>query len=298
MTISDEYAFSGMNSLKVQSTSAGGYESNYLIYDLSGTPELSDKMYGRMMVRLSDQNANAADFTFIQANGPVQSEDPDAAGATAMYRARLDGSDDHIFANYDTWNPAESWPTDCWKQPATPTPSEYLIPKNEWACVQWHFEKDTNSLSYWLNGVELSQINVMGTGDGCGGDAEAGVWTAPASFEDIRVGIEQYAQDAAGRTLYIDDIAIDDQMVSCYGNPVPSNPGPDVENGLALYQSAEQGCQGCHGDGAAFPNWLSKYPDQESLATVIHDTMPISDPTLCEVNCSADIAAYILSTQQ
>ena len=193
-------------------------------------------MYGRMMIRLSSQNSNAGDFTFIQAAGAPQSASMAPNGTSVMYRGRLDYRHDHFMANYETWVDANNdgitdWETDCWSHPdgiPQAPAAEYIMPKDEWACVQWHFDAENNALNFWLNGNELSQINVIETGDGCRGDVQNNVWWAPETFTSLRLGIEQYHSTSAARTMYIDDVAVDDEMVGCYGNPVPDNPGPSI----------------------------------------------------------------------
>lgn len=317
-SVSNERAFSGSQSLKIEAP-GGGYNQNYLQRDLPA--ELQETMHGRMMIRLNSDNANSGDFTFIQATGNPQAASGAPANTAVMYRGRLDGGDDHFFANYDTWLDEDGvagtdWHTDCYDHPETPTPAEYLIPKDEWACVQWHFDSDTNSMTFWLNEMELTQINVTNTGEGCEGTEQDGVWYAPETFTRLGLGIEQYHNDAGARTMYIDDIALGSQMISCPGNMVADNPGteepvteepgtdepgsegPDSVNGQMLFESAELGCSGCHFNLTTVANWSETVGDQAALATEIHNTMPVGadrSPAMCEDDCAEDIAAYVLS---
>lgn len=160
-----------------------------------------------------------------------------------MYRGRVDGRNDHFMANYDTWNPAENWKTDCWKHPQNinQPPADYLIPKNTWACVQWHFDASKNTLQFWLDGKELSQIQVVDQGDGCGANTQNGIWWGPESFSDIRLGIEQYHGHATTRTMYIDDIAIDNRVVSCPvepGTPPASSSSSEASSSISSSSSS------------------------------------------------------------
>lgn len=204
-------------------TSPGGsYHSNNLVHNLTSVSGLGESMYGRMMINLSNQNSLGGDFTFIQADGPPRAGSGAPAGTSVMYRGRLDGRNDHFMANYETWLDANNdgnneWNTDCWKHPAniSPPPQNYLIPKDQWACVQWHFDGSANTLKFWLNENELSQLQVVGNGDGCVANTQNNVWWAPQSFNNIRLGIEQYHGSSRARTMYIDDIAIDDRVVPC-----------------------------------------------------------------------------------
>ena len=108
-----------------------------------------------------------------------------------------------------------------WKQPAfdpatnTPPAPEYRLPKNQWACLRWHFDTRQNRLAFWLNDVALTQITVDQTGDGCVAQDELDIWRGPGDFRWLRVGVEQYHPDAGARTLFVDDITIDDKPVSC-----------------------------------------------------------------------------------
>jgi hypothetical protein len=228
VAISSEYAFSGANSVKVTGT-GGGYNANYLIHNLSGIVDLNKSMFGRMMIRLSSENSLGGDFTFIQAEGVARSASGAPPGTTVMYRGRLDGRSDHFMANYDTWidngSGGNAWPTYCWDHPnsVNPPPQQYLLPKDQWACVQWEFDGDANSLRFWLNDNELTEIQVNNTGDECTFSTQNDVWWGPENFTDIRLGIEQYDESDLARTLYIDDIAIDDRFVSCPDSTPPTS---------------------------------------------------------------------------
>lgn len=223
VVISSDQAYSGTHSLKVTGA-GGGYSQNFLIHDITDVPELNEAMYGRMMIRLGSDNARSGDFTLIQADGPSRARSGAPEGTSVMYRGRVDGRHDHVMANYDTWSDDGSgqtaWLTDCWSHPEamTPPPQEYLLPKNEWACVQWHFDANANSLRFWLNDNELSEITVVNTGDGClDANTQNEVWWGPESFSTIRLGIEQYHDTSKPRVMYIDDIAIADEVVNCPG---------------------------------------------------------------------------------
>lgn len=227
MQLSSEHAFSGTHSVKITGA-GGGYNANYLIHDLTSVPELQEKMFGRMMIRLSSENSQGGDFTFIQADGGPRAASGAPAGTSVMYRGRLDGRNDHFMANYDTWldngSGSTAWLTDCWAHPnnISSPPQEYVIPKDQWACVQWEFDADANSLKFWLNDNELSQIQVINQGDGCiDSSTQNNVWWGPQSFTNLRLGIEQYHGNARPRTMYIDDIAIDDRYVSCPDSSPP-----------------------------------------------------------------------------
>ena len=197
--------------------------------DLANVPPLQTEMFGRAMVYISDENSNAGDFTFLQAEGDNPQEDSGAPpGTNIMYRARIDQRFDHVITNYDTWidvnNDNETeWETDCVKQPqitnGNPPAADYVIPKNQWVCVQWHIQKRGNHIGISLNDKLLSSIKVYGGGSSCVNElTQGGEWWAPEKFETISLGIEQYTADSKPRTMYIDDIALDRKLVSCEGD--------------------------------------------------------------------------------
>lgn len=139
VTVSTERAFSGSQSIKVVSA-GGGYNRGFLTIDLNETaPPLQEEMFGRMRVYVTDDNANAGDFTFLQAEGTRPKAASGAPeGTSVMFRGRIDQTHDHIFANYDTWidtdaNNESEWETDCYLQPTftedMAPPPEYVCPK-------------------------------------------------------------------------------------------------------------------------------------------------------------------------
>jgi len=223
VNITDERAYSGAQSLRVDST-GGGYNQNYLSYTLDESPDMQTELYGRMMFWMSDKNAKHGDFTLVQTQGNAAEASGAPANTQVFYRARVDGRHDHLMANYDTWvdndgDGKTDWLTDCWKHPHgagdQAPPEAYRVPVETWSCLQWHFNRKTHQLDYWLNGVALSEINVKEYGDDCLSDNQGKRWLGPASFSAVNIGIEQYHPTAKARTVYIDDIAISHRAVPC-----------------------------------------------------------------------------------
>lgn len=217
ISVTGEQAYSGHHSLKI--SSGAGRGRHYLSYDLRQLPQPTDNLYGAAMVYLKDGPAGG-DFTLVQAEGGPKPESGAPRDISVAYRARVDGRHDHLMANYDTRGQSP-WGTDCWKQPAfdpassQPPEPEYRLPKNEWACLRWHFDARENRLAFWLNDVPLNQIEVQQTGDGCLAQDQQGIWHGPEAFEWLHLGIEQYHANAAARTLYVDDLAVDTRPTAC-----------------------------------------------------------------------------------
>lgn len=215
--LSTEQAYSGSKSVKV-SGAGGGYNRNFLTLNLNQYSDAQKSLYGRMMVYLSDQNSRGGDFTFVQAEGAPKSVSNAPSSVNVMYRMRLDGRFDHIFANYDTY---PNWSTDCWAHPPfnaetnTPPAADYLMPKNQWACVEWHFDADADEMMFWRDSSELADIHVNKTGDGCVSAQQQNVWYAPQKFANLHIGIEQYHDTSKARTMYVDDVQISDRYIGC-----------------------------------------------------------------------------------
>lgn len=228
VSLSSEQSATGDTSIKIVSK-GNGYNRGFLTMDLATMPALQEEMFGRMMIYVSAENEFKGDFTFLQAEGSTpQAESGAPEGTDVMYRGRIDGRYDHVFTNYDTWFDGDAdnesgWQTDCWRQPHftddTPPPQQFIVPKNEWVCMQWHIRKRDNHIDVTMNDSDdMHRIRVYGKGHGCRGTEQEGIWHAPEKFERLHVGIEQYAEDSQPRTVYIDDVIVDSQLVDCQGN--------------------------------------------------------------------------------
>jgi hypothetical protein len=217
VSVSSDRAFSGGHSLKI--TSQAGRGRHYISYDLQQLPEPAEELYGTAMLYL--ESTGGGDFTLVQAEGGPKPESGAPGDASVAYRARVDGRHDHLMANYDTRGSRKPWGTDCWKQPAfdpataTAPAADYLLPKNEWACLRWHFDARRNQLEFWLNDSPLTQIRVDQTGDGCLAQDQNGIWHGPAAFEWLHLGVEQYHAGAGAHTLYLDNMTVDTQPTRC-----------------------------------------------------------------------------------
>lgn len=219
--ISSERAFSGQNSVKFVST-GNGYNRNYITLDLSDT-SFRERFFGRMMIYVVPPPENTrnygGDFTFVEAEGRPQTN-PNGISppldTNVLYRYRVAGDvrNHTLMANYDTWidrdnNEESDWLTNCYQH------SKTQIPRGQWTCVQWYFEKSSNQLRYWLYDQEIGDLYIQNSGEDCLGNIQNGIWTAPEAFEQLHLGLEQYYFDNAARTVYIDDVIIDDKFHSC-----------------------------------------------------------------------------------
>ncbi len=227
MTVTAEEANSGSNSVKIEST--GGFSRAFLTLDLTKTPALEKEIFGSMWIFIADENTGGGDFTFLQAEGYTPQEDSGApAGTTVMYRGRIDQRYDHVTTNYETLYDPEmtgesAWVNDCSRQPRNVNTGmhlpAYVIPKNEWACVQWHIKQSNNHIDFTVNQIPLEEIRIYGQGQGCSaGSEQDGHWYAPERFERLHLGVTHHSEDALPRTVYIDDITVDTRLVECDGS--------------------------------------------------------------------------------
>jgi len=66
-------------------------------------------------------------------------------------------------------------------------------------------------MRFWLDGVAVDSLTVMGAGEGCG--TATPVWTAP-TFSRMDLGWESYQQDT-DRTIWIDDVVLSKTRIGC-----------------------------------------------------------------------------------
>jgi hypothetical protein len=189
----------------------GGTKSVHLVGDmaqyarafmsLSGAPVFpaaAATLFGRMRIYVA-QLPESAHWTIIQAEGPSAD---DSYRAFFRYGGQHEGG--RLMANYETDGKA----TDCWDH------SDTKLPAATWACVEWAYSTANAEMQFWLDGKELPDIHVVGTGEGCVNDDLNGDWIAPKGFDVLRVGWEHY-QDTGPHDVYIDNVGVGTQRVGC-----------------------------------------------------------------------------------
>ncbi len=199
VAVSTMRAHSGTKSVKF-STTAGQYQQAYLTSTSSVLfPLANNVMYGRMFVFMETALKDNVHWTMLSGVGPV----PGQSGVTGFYRygGQFGG---RISANYDTL--AKN--TDCWDHS-----QQAVMPLNRWTCITWRFNTPSNELSMAIDGVDVSDAHVVGSGEGCLGNDFGGVWRAP-TFTKVQVGWESYQTDQ-GHVVYIDDVVLDDKVIPC-----------------------------------------------------------------------------------
>lgn len=205
VAIDSAHAFSGKNSVRVSvdaTTSTDRYRRAYL--QLKGAPLLplpNNMLYGRFMIwtdRIPDKTVH---WTYARADGPVE------GGLRATYNY---GGMGGLIANYSK----NSSPfTDCWQS----TPK--TLPTNKWVCVSFLIDGKNDEERFWLDGVEIPELHVVGmskTDATCTVKGIDGKWYAPNPFDTVWVGWESHQHDVAGKhDAWIDDVILDDEPVGC-----------------------------------------------------------------------------------
>lgn len=109
----------------------------------------------------------------------------------------------------------------------------------------------------------------------------------PGSYQVMLVVSDGELSDSVVKTVVIEDSGQNETFVG------------DAGRGRLLYGDDILQCADCHGaqgEGPVATIDASKFSAASStLETLIHQTMPSTDPEMCEGQCAADIAAYIVS---
>lgn len=199
---------------------------------LSGAPVIpvqGNAFYGRMMFYLESVPQTSLHWTFLAATGPIAGQD---YTSTYRYGGQLPITDGGTFqgsqlmANYDTndWyaTPKRGPNTDCYKHAEA-----QVVPVGRWSCAEWFFDGSNNQMKLWLDGTELTDIDIDGKGAGCTGvdakDVPDYPWTGP-TISRIDMGWESYLADDE-RTIWIDDVVIGPTQVGCPARVV-AEPSP------------------------------------------------------------------------
>jgi len=231
-------AFRGAQAVKATTlaTAMTGATYKRALLGLSGAPVIpvqDNRFYGRMMFYLESVPQTSLHWTFIDASGPIAGQN---YSATYRYGGQLPVMEDGMFkgsqfmANYDTndfyGTPSRGPNTDCY-QHAEST----VVPVGKWSCAEWFFDGSNNQMKLWLDGIELTAIDIDGKGAGCTGadakDVPDYPWTGP-TISRIDVGWESYAADDE-RTIWIDDVVISPTQVGCPARAAAAA-APTVEN--------------------------------------------------------------------
>jgi hypothetical protein len=216
VSIDGTHVRSGSKAVKISADAASGYRSVMIsLSDPSLLPAAGGVVYGRMMFWLADAPTDTVHWTFIDGYGAVPGQSYHAVyryggQVPLMSGATFLGS--QLMANYDTPDSYGSPPTgpssDCWLHANTE-----VVPVAKWTCAEWMFDTTHNTMRFWQDGAELTDLAMTGTGQGCVNQPATFSWLAP-TVEQVDVGWESYQADGA-RTMWIDDVGIGAQRLGC-----------------------------------------------------------------------------------
>ncbi|WP_437278180.1 hypothetical protein WME90_44320 [Sorangium sp. So ce375] len=220
VSVDTEKAYSGAKSIKVTtpaSTGDSNYKSAMIKFTDAGAPLTAENViHGRMMMFLEAAPTGDVHWTIIDGSGTIPDSDFMGKPYAAQYRyggQHPVAAGSQLMANYDTpgfWSDPKTGPeTDCWNHAAETT----VAPVGKWSCVEFSFDGPKNEMRFKLDGKELTDLTVTGTGQGCANKVENYEWTAPA-FDSIGLGWESYQADAT-RTMWIDDVVIGTEPIGC-----------------------------------------------------------------------------------
>jgi hypothetical protein len=183
--VDESRAYSGKRSVKVSVTATTAndtYRQAYLA--ITGAPLIplaGNSVYGRFMISTDRIPASSVHWTIASGSGPI-------GNLYAVY-------------NYGGWQTeAQAFPT------------------AKWTCVGFQLDGTNNEMRFWLDGVEVPELHVLGntkTDLTCTVKGVDGRWLAP-KFDAIKVGWESYQHDAVGaHDAWIDDVILDDTPIAC-----------------------------------------------------------------------------------
>ncbi len=204
VAVDDTRAASGARSLKVHidATTAGDTYRQAMLA-VTGAPLIplpGNTVYGRFMISTDRIPDSSVHWTIAHGDGPQGAE-----WATYNY-----GGMGGLMANY--YRNTSPLVTDCWQT------KDEMFPTTGFACVAFMFDGTNDEMRFWLDGVEIPELHVVGmskTDMTCTESPIDGKWYAP-DFTNIAVGWESYQHDTAGaHDAWIDDLILDDAPIAC-----------------------------------------------------------------------------------
>jgi hypothetical protein len=81
--------------------------------------------------------------------------------------------------------------------------------KDEWVCVEWHFDNPNQRARLYLDGVEIRRLT-LDNGPGNYKNSEI-----PLAFDTVAIGWVNYQRASPGFLVWIDEVAIDAARIGC-----------------------------------------------------------------------------------
>ncbi len=216
VAVDTTHVHSAPNAVKITAAAATGFRSAMLVLqNTQFLPTAGNVIYGRMMFWLDSAPQDTVHWTFIDGQGLVPGQQ---YHAVYRYGGQLPITEDggfvgsQMMASYDTPDsydtPAVGPGSDCWLHSDMKP-----VPVATWTCAEWKFDGTASTMQFWLDGVEVPDLAMNGTGQGCVNQPATFPWTAP-TFDRLDLGWESYQADDA-RAIWIDDVAIGTSKLGC-----------------------------------------------------------------------------------
>jgi hypothetical protein len=148
------------------------------------TPALQTHVFGRLFYKIDKVPTKAMHWTTIEVDGPL------ANGTNA--RLRYGGEYDNFMANYVT-GAGEMGKF-----------SKTAFPVNQWTCLEWEYEKSTNTMRLWSDETLISDAEVT--------DPK---WIHP-KYDKLYVGWQNYQPNlVVPMNVWVDDVAVNAARIGC-----------------------------------------------------------------------------------
>jgi hypothetical protein len=191
LAVDETKAFSGAKSVRF--THNGAPANMFIELRQPVLPMAGNIVYGRMMYYLTKTPMGQyTHFELVRGGGILS--------GTSRAQLNTGGENGKVAINYE--------PGDCTKY------SKIVLPEKKWTCYQFRFDGTKNDIHLWVDGVSVDDVPVAPAGGGC--------WRHPMAVDTLHVGWESY-HGSAPVELWIDDVAVGDQMIPCPTGP-PSKP--------------------------------------------------------------------------
>lgn len=168
-------------------------------------PEMNDTYWGRIFVFFKSLPAaplTYAHWTFIAASG---------TGVTGEIRVSGQFQNGANLFGVGTDNRVDDAGTGDWTNSDRDPPSgPTAVPLNQWLCIEWLHEGDTNETRFYWDGVEHPSLSTSATMHG----GNSNPFLLP-QFTNLWVGWQEYQTTTETFELWIDEIAIDSARIGC-----------------------------------------------------------------------------------
>jgi len=191
LAVDETRAFSGARSVRF--THQGAPANMFIELRQPVLPMAGNIVYGRLMYYLTKSPTGQYSHFEIVRGGGVLS-------GTSRAQLNTGAENGKVVVNYE--------PGDCTKYSKVP------FPEKKWTCYQFRFDGTKNDIHLWVDGISVDDVPVAPAGGGC--------WRHPMAVDTLHVGWESYHSPQPVE-LWIDDVAVGDQMIPCPTGP-PSKP--------------------------------------------------------------------------